>query len=53
MPYTYHTGDYFVVSAVGSTNYKPSGTQYTGAASTTIESAAVHVNDTYTYDGFS
>lgn len=52
-PYTYHSGDYFIVAVVDSTtNYKPSGTQYaTGVASTVVETEDVAVNDTYTYDG--
>lgn len=51
-PYTYKSGDYFIVSQVGATNYKPSGSQYvTGTASSTVETGAVAVNDTYQYDG--
>lgn len=54
-PYEYTTGDYFLVSAVatgGASNYKPNGSQYvTGQASTTVESAAVAINDMYVYDG--
>ena len=51
LPYTYKTGDYYIVSAVGTTNYKPTGSSYTGDASTTTESATLAVNDTYYYDG--
>ena len=51
LPYTYKTGDYYIVSAVGTTNYKPSGSSYTGTASTTVELGTVAVNDTYYYDG--
>lgn len=51
LPYTYKTGDYYIVSAVGTTNYKPSGSSYTGTASTTTESGTVAVNDTYYFDG--
>lgn len=51
-PYVYKAGDYFIVSAVGSTNYRPSGTQYvTGVASSVVETEDVAVNDTYTFDG--
>lgn len=51
-PYVYKAGDYFIVSAVGSTNYRPSGTQYvTGVASSVVETEEVAVNDTYTFDG--
>ena len=54
-PYTYATGDYFIVSAVatgGGTNYKPDGSSYViGQASTTVEGDPVAVNDTYFYDG--
>lgn len=54
LPYTYHTGDYFLVTTVassGQTNYKPSGSSYTGAPSTTIETETVKVADMYYYDG--
>ncbi len=55
-PYTYHTGDYFLVSVVSTAtpavNYKPNGSSYTtGQASTTVETAEVKVNDVYIYDG--
>lgn len=54
-PYEYSTGDYFIVGTVagsGGTNYKPNGSSYvTGQASTTVETNAVAVNDTYLYDG--
>lgn len=54
-PYTYKTGDYFIVGVVatgGASNYKPNGSSYvTGQASTTVETNAVSVNDTYFYDG--
>jgi len=53
-PYTYKTGDYFIVGTVASgsgTNYRPSGSQYvTGVASTTVETAEVSVDDVYYYD---
>lgn len=51
-PYTYHTGDYFMVETVDSTtNYKPNGSSYTGTASTTIDSDEVAKWDFYVYDG--
>lgn len=54
-PYTYKTGDYFIVGAVatgGANNYKPNGSSYvTGQASTTVETNSVAINDTYFYDG--
>ena len=50
-PYTYNTGDYFDVTVVGSTNYRPSWSSYTWAASTTVETEALAVWDTYVYDG--
>ena len=53
-PYTYKTGDYYIVGTVSSsgTNYKPSGDSYTNnVASTAVESGAVLENDTYLYDG--
>ena len=51
LPYSYRSGDYYIVSHVGGTNYRPVGANYTGAASTTRETAEVQVNDTYLYDG--
>lgn len=52
-PYTYNSGDYFLVGTVDSTtNYKPDGATYTtGVASTTVETNSVKVNDVYIYDG--
>lgn len=51
-PYTYQSGDYFIVGTVGATNYKPDGSSYTtGVASTTVETAEVKVDDLYLYDG--
>ena len=51
-PYEYATGDYFIVSNVGATNYKPNGSSYTtGVASTTVETVDVKVDDTYYFDG--
>lgn len=51
-PYTYQSGDYFIVGTVGATNYKPDGSSYTtGVASTTVETAEVKVDDVYLYDG--
>ena len=51
LPYSYRTGDYFIVATVGTTNYRPTGTQYTGTASTVVETDTVSPNDTYLYDG--
>ena len=51
-PYTYKTGDYFIVGVVGATNYKPTGSSYTtGVASTTVETATIAVGNVYYYDG--
>lgn len=53
VPYTYKTGDYFVVGTVNSsgTNYKPNGSTYDGSASTTVDTEDVKINDMYFYDG--
>lgn len=51
LPYAYKTGDYYIVGTVGSTNYKPNGSSYTGTASSTVETETVAVNDVYYYDG--
>ena len=55
-PYTYQTGDYFIVGVVSTAtppvNYRPDGSSYTtGVASTTVETAVVDVDDVYYYDG--
>ena len=50
-PYTYKTWDYFDVTVVWATNYKPSWSSYTWAASTAVETDALAVWDTYVYDG--
>lgn len=51
LPYTYHTGDYFIVTKVGSSNKMPDGATYTGAASTKAAPSTLAVNDAYYYDG--
>lgn len=51
MPYEYHTGDYFRVGTIGETNYKPSGTEYDGTASTVEETEDVQVGWVYYFDG--
>lgn len=51
IPYTYKTGDYYIVSNVDTTtNYMPSGIKYEGTASVTTDSG-VKVNDYYVFDG--
>ena len=54
-PYTYKTWDWFMVEIVDTTdpitNYKPNGSSYTWAASTTVESWTVKQWDVYIYDG--
>ncbi len=50
-PYTYRTGDFFIVNTVGTTNYIPNGSEYTGVPSTTIYSGDIKANDTIYYDG--
>lgn len=50
LPYKYKAGDYYIVSVVGATNYMPSGTQYEGTASSTLDADA-KVNDYYVFDG--
>lgn len=51
-PYPYTTGDYFIVSNVGTTNFKPAGTSYDEQdPDSDSESEDVSVNDTYIYDG--
>ena len=53
-PYNYRTWDYFLVETVSTAstpvNYKPTGTQYTGTASTTVETDELEVWDLYIYD---
>ena len=50
-PYAYTTWDWFMVETVWTTNYKPNGSSYTWAASTTVESWTVKQWDVYIYDG--
>lgn len=51
-PYAYKAGDYFIVGTVGTTNYRPNGSQYDKTVpSTTVETGSPIVNDTYYYDG--
>lgn len=54
-PYAYSTWDYFVVETISSAtppvNYRPSGSSYTGTASSTTESDELEVWDVYVYDG--
>ena len=53
-PYEYRAWDYYIVSTVASqwgTNYRPDWTQYVyHQASTTVETEAVKVSDSYIYD---
>lgn len=50
-PYTYTTGDYYIIGKVGTTNYMPDGTTYTGEASTTPDTGDPQVLDMYRFDG--
>ena len=50
-PYQYHTGDYFRISNVDTTNYMPEGDTYMGVASTTEYSGEVVVGDIWFFDG--
>lgn len=50
LPYTYKSWDYYDVTVVWSTNYRPSWASYAGTASTTIETEALAIWDTYVYD---
>lgn len=51
-PFEYITWDHFLVETVDTTtNYRPSWTEYTGIASTTVETEDVQVWDLYIYDG--
>ena len=53
-PYTYTTWDYFLVETISSAtppvNYKPTGSSYTGTASSTAETEELEVWDIYIYD---
>ena len=50
-PYDYRIWDYYIVSVVGSTNYRPYWDTYVAwVASTTVETDTVKVNDWYLYD---
>lgn len=49
-PYNYQTWDYYLVETVWATNYRPNWTQYTGTASTTVETDELEIWDMYIYD---
>lgn len=52
VPFDYVTWDHYLVETVWTTNYRPSGSQYTGVASTTVETDPdVAIWDSYIYDG--
>lgn len=51
LPFNYSVGDYYRVGNVGTTNYKPNGSQYTGQASTTLETEEITIGAVYYYDG--
>lgn len=55
MPYSYTTGDYYVIKTVGTTNYMPNGSSYTGVASTTEYTGTeeLSIGDFWLYDGTS
>lgn len=51
-PYTYKTGDYYIVDTVGDVNYRPTGTEFVeGQPSTEIETEELTTDDVYYYDG--
>lgn len=51
LPFVYESGDHYMVETVDSTtNYRPDWTEYTGVASTTVETEDVQVWDVYVYD---
>lgn len=52
-PYTYVTGDYYIVATTAATNYKPNGPTYDKTASTTPAESNVEEGDFYLYDGTS
>lgn len=50
-PYTYKVWDYYIVSTVGATNYKPHWWTFTQwVPSTTVETENVWINDKYYFD---
>lgn len=51
MPYTYKAGDYYRVTNIGTTNYKPNGSTYNDIASSVEETERVAIGDVYFYDG--
>jgi len=51
IPYTYNAWDYYIISIVWDTNYRPEGSVYTWSASSTLETEELNVWDLYMYDG--
>lgn len=50
IPYEYHTWDYYIISLVGTTNYRPAWASYDWTASTVVETEEASVGDFYFYD---
>lgn len=51
IPYDYKIGDYYIVDKVSAINFRPTVSQYTGTASTTVETGVVQVGSMYYYNG--
>ena len=50
IPYIYKPWDYYIVSIVGSANYRPEWTSFDWSSSSTLETELVDVWDIYMYD---
>ena len=50
IPYVYKPWDYYIVSIVGSANYRPEWTSFDWSSSSTLETELVDVWDIYIYD---
>lgn len=51
LPYTYNAWDYYIISIIWATNYRPEGSVYNWSASSTVETENLQVWDLYMYDG--
>lgn len=50
IPYVYKPWDYYIISIVGSTNYRPEWTSFDWSSSSTLEAELVDIWDIYMYD---
>ena len=50
LPYEYKAWDYYIISVIGATNYRPEGSAFSWWASSTVETEEIKIGDIYMYD---